>query len=260
MMVDGTLTAAGVSKFYRTAKPEKAAGPINGLRAFDAKISSREIVGVVGSSGSGKSTLARLLTGGIQPDEGMIEINGTPITSLSPRSRATYVQHVQQDPTTALNPARQVWKSVALPLIAAGAAKKVAHREALEMLLQVGLTSDQGAMYPGQLSIGQRQRVSIARALIGEPMFVVCDEPTSALDLSVQAQIINLLLDLKQARKFGLVFISHDVILVRQISDRILVLDGGSLVDDFASSEELENLSHAGRALFSAALFEEKQP
>ena len=187
------------------------------LRAVDQvslEIEKGETVGLVGESGCGKSTVARLIVGLYTPTEGRIEYRGRRL------------QMIFQDPYASLNPRWRVQDIVAEPIRFLGTSARVA-----ELLRQVGLSPDDGEKYPHEFSGGQRQRISIARALAGEPDFLVCDEPTSALDVSVQAQILNLMSDLQRRLGLTYLFISHNLAVVSQVADRVGVMYLGRIVE-----------------------------
>ena len=191
--------------------------PRRTLRAVDQvslEIEKGETVGLVGESGCGKSTVARLIAGLYPPSEGRIAFSGRRL------------QMIFQDPYASLNPRWRVRDIVAEPLRFQGLSTRVE-----ELLLQVGLSGDDGEKYPHEFSGGQRQRISIARALAGEPDFLVCDEPTSALDVSVQAQILNLMSDLQRRLGLTYLFISHNLAVVSQVADRVGVMYLGRIVE-----------------------------
>ncbi|MDF1584799.1 ABC transporter ATP-binding protein [Marinimicrococcus flavescens] len=209
-----------------------------------------EVVGLVGESGSGKSTIAQMVVGLLRADAGRIRFAGTDITAtrrerdLLPVRRE--LQMIFQDPYSSLNPRLRVREIVAEPIrfhrLASG--EREIQGLVLELLAQVGLGPEAARRYPHEFSGGQRQRISIARALATRPRFLVCDEPTSALDVSIQAQILNLLKDLQETLGLGMLFISHDLPVVRQMCDRVAVLKQGRLCE-LASTEELfENPQH----------------
>lgn len=189
-------------------------------------------VGIVGESGCGKSTLARVLLGLLPASSGAVLIEGQALEEMDRRERARLIQPVFQDPMSSLNPRRRVEDIVAMPLIAAGGIRRRERRELVSaMLARVGLSMDMAGRYPAQLSGGQRQRVAIARALVVQPRILVCDEPTSALDVSVQAQILNLLAELRAAFGLTLVFISHNLAVVEHIADEVAVMYLGRIVE-----------------------------
>lgn len=192
-----------------------------------------QVMGLVGESGCGKSTLAKMLLGLTPPSAGDVLIDGKAIVNANQKALARHIQPIFQDPYSSLNPRQRIAQIVGLPLRihAIGTPKEQAVKVE-EMLDMVGLPKRAAQQYPGQMSGGQRQRVAIARALIMRPDLVICDEPTSALDVSVQAQILNLLLDLKD--EFGLtyLFISHDLAVVEHLADRLAVMYLGRIVEE----------------------------
>jgi peptide/nickel transport system ATP-binding protein len=191
---------------------------------------------IVGESGCGKSTLARLLLGLLPPSAGAVRIDGRSLPAMDRRERARLIQPVFQDPMSSLNPRRRVADIVALPLIAAGGIGRAERRQRVAaMLAQVGLGPEMASRFPAQLSGGQRQRVAIARALVVQPRILICDEPTSALDVSVQAQILNLLTDLRAAFDLTLVFISHNLAVVEHVADEVAVMYLGRIVEHGAA-------------------------
>ncbi|MEU3955187.1 ABC transporter ATP-binding protein [Streptomyces achromogenes] len=204
-----------------------------GRRAFaavdDVSVTVRrgETLGVVGESGSGKTTLGRMLVGLLEPTAGEIRYEGRPHTGVNPA-----VQMVFQDPVSSLNPRRSVGESIADPLRARGERDEERIRgRVAELLERVGLDRAHYDRYPHEFSGGQRQRVGIARALAAEPRALVCDEPVSALDVTTQAQVVALLGELQRELGLALVFIAHDLAVVRQVSDRVAVMRRGRLVE-----------------------------
>ncbi len=212
-------------------------------------------IGIVGESGCGKSTLARVLLGLLSPSAGTVRIEGRTLSEMDRRARARLIQPVFQDPMSSLNPRRRVAEIVALPLLVQGVGRAERARRVGAMLERVGLGADTAARYPAQLSGGQRQRVAIARALINEPRILVCDEPTSALDVSVQAQILNLLSDLRAAFDLTLMFISHNLAVVEHIADEVAVMYLGRIVEHGASETVFRAPRHPyTRALLASVL------
>ncbi|MGW5271168.1 dipeptide ABC transporter ATP-binding protein [Streptomyces sp. NPDC004044] len=200
-----------------------------------------ETLGIVGESGSGKTTLGRMLVRLLDPTAGRLHYRGTEIGSLSDKALRPHrreLQMVFQDPVASLNPRRSIGESVADPLRAAGALDDTRIRARVQELLErVGLDPDRYDRYPHEFSGGQRQRVGIARALASDPKLIVCDEPVSALDVTTQAQVTALLAELQRELGLGLVFIAHDLAVVRQVSDRIAVMRQGRIVEQGSVDE-----------------------
>ncbi|MFE3862513.1 dipeptide ABC transporter ATP-binding protein [Streptomyces goshikiensis] len=199
-----------------------------------------ETLGVVGESGSGKSTLGRMLVGLLEPSSGRVRHAGD-----EARGIPAGVQMVFQDPVSSLNPRRSVGESIADPLRAAGERDEAAIRSrALALLERVGLEPGHYDRYPHEFSGGQRQRVGIARALAPRPRLIVCDEPVSALDVTTQAQVTALLAELQQELGIALVFIAHDLAVVRQVSDRVAVMRSGEIVEEGPVDEVYDRPAH----------------
>ncbi len=195
-------------------------------------LESGDVLGIVGESGCGKSTLGRLILGLMPPSAGEVLIEGQSLITLDRRERARLIQPVFQDPFSSLNPRQRVREIVGLPLAAQGALSAAKQRDAvMDMLARVGLSDAMADRFPAQLSGGQRQRVAIARALVLRPRIVVCDEPTSALDVSVQAQILNLLADLRKDLGLTYIFISHNLAVVEHVATEVAVMYLGRFVE-----------------------------
>lgn len=194
-----------------------------------------EVLGLVGESGSGKSTIARMIAGLYDVDGGDVNFNGVTVSRASREELVDYRRQIQmifQDPFSSLNPRHRVDAIVAEPALHLGVIPKSEIKDRVaELLDRVGIGADAGTKYPHQFSGGQRQRIAIARALATQPRFLICDEPTSALDVSIQAQILNILKDLQEHLGLTMLFISHDLPVVRQMCDRIGVLRDGQLVE-----------------------------
>ncbi|MEV7442273.1 ABC transporter ATP-binding protein [Streptomyces sp. NPDC091204] len=200
-----------------------------------------ETLGIVGESGSGKSTLGRMLVGLLEPSSGQVRRDGAEAVGITDG-----VQMVFQDPVSSLNPRRSVGESIADPLRAAGERDEAAVRARVgELLLRVGLEPGHYDRYPHEFSGGQRQRVGIARALAPRPRLIVCDEPVSALDVTTQAQVTALLAELQRELGLALVFIAHDLAVVRQVSDRVAVMRAGEVVEEGPVDEVYDRPAHA---------------
>lgn len=212
---------------------------INGV-SFSVK--KGEVLGLVGESGSGKTTVGRTILRLIEPTEGSIKFNGQEITTLSKAQLRPYRRKMQiifQDPFASLNPRMTVGDIIAEPLVIHRIGTPQERQERVANLLRtVGLSPDHVRRYPHEFSGGQRQRIGIARALAVEPEFVVADEPVSALDVSIQAQVVNLLQDLKEQFGLTVLFIAHDLAVVEYISDRIAVMYLGRIME-LATSKQL---------------------
>jgi peptide/nickel transport system ATP-binding protein len=232
------LSVQGVTKEFSVAKTSFFAKreTVSALEDVSFDISAGETLGVVGESGCGKSTLARALMGIIKPDKGEIKYTATAgvrAGSLQP------AQMVFQDSFLSLNPRLSILETIAFGPMANGVSRKKAEKSSADILNAVGLDRTKfGARYPHELSGGQRQRVNIARALALRPQLVILDEAVSALDKSIQAQVLNLLVDIRKEFSFTYFFISHDLNVVRYISDRVLVMYLGHVVE-IGSAEDI---------------------
>ncbi|HBI83999.1 ATP-binding cassette domain-containing protein [Orrella sp. NBD-18] len=210
----------------------KARQTLHAVNGINLSVDRGDVMGIVGESGCGKSTLARMLLGLTPPSQGKILIDGQEVGKMDRRELARRVQPVFQDPYSSLNPRRNIASIVAFPLDVHGIGSPQDRRnKAIEMLERVGLPARYADNTPGQLSGGQRQRVAIARALVMNPELVICDEPTSALDVSVQAQILNLLMDLRRDFNLTYVFISHNLAVVEHIATQLAVMYLGRVVE-----------------------------
>ena len=218
-----------------------------------------EALGLVGESGSGKSTVGRMLLGLIPPTSGMVAYRGADIWSVSEAERRTWCarrQIVFQDPMSALNPRRTIAENIELPLLNFGWDRARRRRRVDELLTLVGLNPAHRNRYPHQFSGGQCQRAVIARAIALEPEFLFLDEPISALDVSVQAQILNLLSDLRRQLNLTYLFVSHDLRLVRHMCDRTAVLYHGQLVEIGDSGAIYERPRHPYTIALRAAVLD----
>ncbi|AXG76412.1 ABC transporter ATP-binding protein [Streptomyces paludis] len=232
----------------------RSGGRVRALRDIDLEIVEGETLGLVGESGCGKSTLGRALLRVVEPVSGTVDFLGLNITGLSgPRLRRTRadLQMIFQDPFGSLNPRRRIADIVAEPLLRArGASRAEAEPVVRELLERVGLGADAGRRKPHEFSGGQRQRIGIARALASSPRFVVADEAVSALDVSIQAQVLNLLTDMVRERGLTMLFISHDLGVVRHIADRVAVMYLGQIIEIASRDDFFAGPAHP----YSAAL------
>ncbi|MGH3388465.1 MAG: ABC transporter ATP-binding protein [Actinomadura sp.] len=252
------LIATGLRKTYRAGRGLGARGRVSAVDDVSLTLSAGETLGVVGESGCGKSTLARMLVGLERPDTGSVRYAGTEVATARGATRRRLrrsVQMVFQDPLTALNPRMPVLDLVAEPLDVHRLARGTARGDRVAELLDlVGLAPEMMQRFPHEFSGGQRQRIGIARALATEPRVIICDEPVLALDVSVQAQVVNLLADLQARLGLGLVFIAHDLAVVRHVSHRVAVMYLGRLAELGPAPEVYGRPAHPyTQALLSAA-------
>ncbi len=238
------LSCTNLCKFYPILSGflRKEVGQIKALNDVSLYINEKEIVGVVGESGSGKTTLARTLCRLIEPTAGQILFEGTDITHM-PLEELRYLrksfQIVFQNPASSLNPRQTIFHTLSEVILFHQMAEDVLeYSQAL--IERVGLGQEYLSRYPHELSIGQQQRVSIARALVTKPRLLILDECVSALDISIQAQVLNLLLELYEEQRISYLFISHDIGVVQHLADRVLVMHDGKVVEEGPVEKVLE--------------------
>lgn len=229
------------SRVFRSGRRQVAA-----LDDVDLSIVEGEKFGVVGESGSGKTTLMRVIAGLERLDSGSVEVAGTDITALSEsqlRPLRRRLQVVFQDPMGSLDPRMRIADVVAEPLVAQGISDSRAERVSAA-LEQVGLTPNARHRYPHEFSGGQRQRISLARALVTDPDILIADEAVSALDVTVRAQILNLIDSIAARRSLTLIFVSHDLSVIRRVCDRVAVLRSGRVVETGATAQVYDDPQH----------------
>jgi len=253
------LQVDGLARHYRLPRDSvlRAAPLVKALDGVSLALQAGRNLGIVGESGSGKSTLARLVMALEKPTAGRVLLDGTDLHALAPqalrRARADF-QMVFQDPYGSLDPRRTVERIVAEPLEAIDRSTRAEQRErAAEALDAVGLRASDLQKYPHEFSGGQRQRIAIARALITRPRLIVADEPVSALDVSVQAQVLNLMLDLQDRHGVSYLFISHDLAVVGLLCDEVAVMQHGRVVEQGDPQQLFRAAEHPyTRALLAA--------
>jgi oligopeptide transport system ATP-binding protein len=258
-MSEALLSVEGLEKRFtiRRGMFGAARGSLPALRGVDFRIAPGESYGLVGESGSGKTTAGRIVARLLEPDAGTIRFGGADWLALAGRElrrRRRELQVVFQDPQSSLNPRMRAGDQVAEPLRIQKLARGSALADRVDALLSsVGLSAGVRSRFPSELSGGQRQRVAIARALATQPRLIVCDEPVSALDVSVAAQIVNLLIDLRETSGLSYLFISHDLAVVARIADRIGVLYLGRIVEEGPVAEVTAHPLHPYTAALVAA-------
>ena len=252
------LTARGLTRRFVTKKPLFGAPTVvQAVNGVDLDIEEGETFAIVGESGCGKSTLARLLSHLIAPSEGSVTYDGRDISALSAAELRALRQHMQfifQDPFSSLNPRMAVGALIGEPLSIHGIGTAAEQRaKVADLLRKVGLRPEHADRYPHEFSGGQRQRIGIARALATGPKIVIGDEPVSALDVSIQAQVINILEDLKAEFGLTLIIIAHDLAVIRHIADRVAVMYLGEIVEMAPAAELFASPKHPyTEALLSA--------
>ncbi|MBK24999.1 MAG: oligopeptide ABC transporter ATP-binding protein OppF [Halobacteriovorax sp.] len=249
------LDVKNIKKHYDVKTTFGSGGLVKALDGISFEAKAKKTLGIVGESGCGKSTLARQLMRLEEPTEGSITLEGKDIASFERAEYQSKIQMIFQDPYSSINPRKKAWQIIAEPLLINSTLSKADCKEkACEMMKIVGLRPELANRYPHMFSGGQRQRIGIARALIQKPEIVICDEPVSALDVSIQAQVLNLLMKLQDEMGLTYLFISHDLSVVKHISDEILVMYLGKIVEYGPREQVFENPLHPyTKALMNAS-------
>jgi peptide/nickel transport system ATP-binding protein len=257
MTTQTVLEARQVVKTYWVSTGAfKAKRPLHAVGGVSLAVEKGTVLGLVGESGCGKTTMAKLILGLEKPTGGELLLAGKPLHRFGSKEIARCVQPVFQDPYASLNPRKSIADIISLPLRALKVGSRAERDRWVDDIMDVvGLPPRTKYNYPNQLSGGQRQRVAVARALIMRPELVLCDEPTSALDVSVQAQILNLLMELRTELGLTYVFISHDLAVVEHIASRVAVMYLGRIVEEAETRELFHNARHPyTRALLNSVL------
>ena len=259
-MAEPLVRVRGLRKHFpiRRGLVPKVVGHVKAVDGVDLEVHPGQAVGLVGESGCGKTTAGRCILQLIEPTEGEVYFDGEPLHGRSRADLVPYRRQMQiifQDPFSSLNPRRTVYETLAEPLVLHGvcSGKAETRAEVRRLLERVGLDPEYLNRYPHEFSGGQRQRIGIARALAPRPRFIVCDEPVSALDVSVQAQILNLLADLRAQLDLSYLFIAHDLAVVRHLCDVVAVMYLGQIVEQGSCEQIFSRPRHPyTRALLSA--------
>lgn len=248
-MTEPIISLRNLDKHYKLGNSffKKKSKIVRAVDDFSVDINEGEIVGVIGESGSGKTTLSRLILGLTKATSGDIIIDGINISKVANKKIREIRNNfaiVFQDPASNLNPRQIVESSIMRPLIIRGVSRSEARQKAIEAMERVKMDRTYLKSYPHQLSGGQQQRIAIARALVMEPKIMVLDEPTSALDISVQAEILNLLLDLQEEFNLTYLVVTHDLNVIKYISDSIIVMYAGRLIEYGSTEKIIGNPTH----------------
>ncbi|OUR96669.1 oligopeptide ABC transporter ATP-binding protein OppF [Halobacteriovorax marinus] len=226
------LEVKDLKKHYPVKKSYKETKMVKALDGVSFSVAKQKTLGIVGESGCGKSTLAKSLMALEERSGGQINYEGSDMHSLNSKEFKSAIQMIFQDPYSSLNPRKKAWQLISEPLlINTDLSKKECFDRSVELMTKVGLRPEMAERYPHMFSGGQRQRLGIARALALHPKILICDEPVSALDVSIQAQVLNLLMELQDELGLTYLFISHDLHVVNHISDEILVMYLGKIVE-----------------------------
>lgn len=252
LMIEPLIKTVKLKKYYNVSSGNffnRKKTIVKAVDGISIKIHKKETLGILGESGCGKTTLGRLILNLIKPTSGTILYNGCRIEKINPQ-----LQIIFQDPYSSLDPSMTIEESLNEPMIVNGIESSEREKRINNLLDNIGFSKNILGKYPHQFSGGQRQRIVIARALTLKPSFVVADEPVSALDVSIQAQILNLLKDLKEMYSLSYLFISHDLSVVKYISDRIAVMYKGKILEEGKSDDICENPIHPYTRLLVSSL------
>ena len=251
------LSAVDLHKTFKVSSTNHATGFLTALDQVSLYLSAGETLGIAGESGCGKSTLAKIMAGLLKPDSGSVLYKGTQLSQLEQSGRATFRRRTQmifQDPFSSLNPRMRVGDSISEPLAIAGIPAPQQRAELARIMAAVGLPSEVAERFPDEFSGGQRQRIGIARALAASPEILIADEPVSSLDISIQAQIINILLQMKRDFALSMMIVSHNLLILRHICDRIIIMYLGAIVECGPSSEIFNRCRHPYTEALIAAI------
>lgn len=251
------LAGADLTKKFKVSSRHAASNVLTALDGVSLQVRHGETLGIAGESGCGKSTLAKVMAGLMKPDQGTIYYKESALSTMSREELAQFrrkTQMIFQDPFSSLNPRMRIGDSISEPLRLAGMATATLRNETARIMAAVGLFSDVMDRFPDEFSGGQRQRIGIARALAANPELLIADEPVSSLDISIQAQIINLLLQMKSDFNLSMMIISHNLMVLRHICDRITIMYLGVIVECAAASDLFSRCRHPYTEALIAAI------
>jgi len=259
MITPDTVLLAGVNlrKQFRLTSTTRTGGLLTALDDVSLALARGETLGIAGESGCGKSTLGKILAGLMKPDQGEVSYQGSPLSSISSdayrRFRRT-TQMIFQDPFASLNPRMRIADIIAEPLVISGRAGSDIRRSVAHLMETVGLNPELAQRFPDEFSGGQRQRIGIARALAAAPDILIADEPVSSLDISIQAQIINLLQEMKGTFNLSLIIISHNLSVLRHMCDRVAIMYLGIIVEQAPAADLFRQCLHPYTEALIAAI------
>jgi oligopeptide/dipeptide ABC transporter ATP-binding protein len=259
MITPDTALLAGVHlrKQFRLTSTTRTGALLTALDDVSLTLARGETLGIAGESGCGKSTLGKILAGLLKPDQGEVSYQGTPLSSLSSDAYRQFrrtTQMIFQDPFSSLNPRMRIADIIAEPLVISGGAGSDVRTSVEQLMETVGLNPELAQRFPDEFSGGQRQRIGIARALAAAPDILIADEPVSSLDISIQAQIINLLQDMKDSFNLSLVIISHNLSVLRHMCDSVIIMYLGIIVEQAPAADLFRQCLHPYTEALIAAI------
>jgi peptide/nickel transport system ATP-binding protein len=257
MKAASILAGANLVKKFKISSKKTSDSLLTALDGVTLEIAAGETLGIAGESGCGKSTLAKVMAGLMAPDSGIVSYRNKPLSDLSANEYSEFrrsTQMIFQDPFSSLNPRMRIGDSISEPLKIAGLSASCQRDEVARIMSTVGLNADLANRFPDEFSGGQRQRIGIARALAAKPEILIADEPVSSLDISIQAQIINLLMQMKTDFSLSMMIISHNLMVLRHVCDRIVIMYLGSVVESAPASELFKRCRHPYTEALIAAI------